>query len=43
MKTSIDGTARLRGNWLDRTVYDLARQLRVSYVPPLMVYLAADC
>lgn len=28
-------------NWLDRTVYDLARQMRLSYVPPLMVYLAA--
>ena len=28
-------------NWLDRNVYDLARQMRLSYVPPLMVYLAA--
>ncbi|MGZ8137355.1 MAG: hypothetical protein ACXW1W_12260 [Methylococcaceae bacterium] len=28
-------------NWLDRNVYDLARQLRLSYVPPMMVYLAA--
>jgi len=28
-------------NWLDRTIYDLARQMRLSYVPPLMVYLAA--
>ncbi|HEY8095464.1 MAG TPA: hypothetical protein VIE65_05140, partial [Methylobacter sp.] len=28
-------------NCLDRNVYDLARQMRVSYVPPLMVYLAA--
>ncbi|MGZ8199995.1 MAG: hypothetical protein ACXWUC_04360 [Methylosarcina sp.] len=27
--------------WLDRNVYDLARQMRLSYVPPLMVYLAA--
>jgi hypothetical protein len=27
--------------WLDRNVYDLARQMRWSYVPPLMVYLAA--
>ncbi|MDP2177006.1 hypothetical protein [Methylicorpusculum sp.] len=28
-------------NWLDRNVYDLGRQMRMSYVPPLMVYLAA--
>jgi hypothetical protein len=28
-------------NWLDRNVYDLARQMRWRYVPPLMVYLAA--
>ena len=28
-------------SWLDRNVYDLARQMRLSYVPPLMVYLAA--
>lgn len=28
-------------NWLDRNIYDLARQMRMSYVPPLMVYLAA--
>lgn len=28
-------------NWLDRNVYDLARQMRLSYVPPMMVYLAA--
>ena len=27
--------------WLDATVFDLARQLRWSYLPPLMVYLAA--
>jgi BT1 family len=27
--------------WLDRNVYDLARQMRLSYVPPMMVYLAA--
>jgi BT1 family len=31
---------RLHG-WLDRNVYDLARQMRMSYVPPMMVYLAA--
>jgi hypothetical protein len=27
--------------WLDETVLDLGRQLRFSYLPPLMVYLAA--
>lgn len=27
--------------WLDRNVFDLARQMRWSYMPPLMVYLAA--
>lgn len=27
--------------WLDRTLYDLVRQMRLSYIPPLMVYLAA--
>ena len=27
--------------WLDRNVLDLGRQMRMSYVPPLMVYLAA--
>jgi len=27
--------------WLDRNVLDLGRQMRISYVPPLMVYLAA--
>jgi hypothetical protein len=27
--------------WLDRNVVDLGRQMRISYVPPLMVYLAA--
>jgi hypothetical protein len=27
--------------WFDATVLDLGRQLRLSYLPPLMVYLAA--
>ena len=27
--------------WIDETVFDLGRQLRLSYLPPLMVYLAA--
>jgi hypothetical protein len=29
------------GRWFDDTVVDLGRQLRWSFVPPLMVYLAA--
>jgi BT1 family len=29
------------GNWFDETVVDFGRQLRLSYLPPLMVYLAA--
>lgn len=28
-------------SWIQRTVFDLARQLRWSFLPPLMVYLAA--
>ena len=28
-------------NWFDRTVLDLGRQLRLSYLPPLMIYAAA--
>lgn len=27
--------------WIDRNILDLGRQVRVSYLPPLMVYLAA--
>lgn len=27
--------------WIDNTVFDLGRQMRWSYLPPLMVYLAA--
>jgi hypothetical protein len=27
--------------WLDRNVFELGREVRVSYLPPLMVYLAA--
>ena len=27
--------------WLDRNLFDLARQMRISYVPPMLVYLAA--
>jgi hypothetical protein len=28
-------------NWFDRDVLDLGREWRLSYLPPLMVYLAA--
>jgi hypothetical protein len=34
-------TAGALGRWLDETVFDLGRQFRWSYFPPLMVYLAA--
>ena len=27
--------------WTDRNILDLGRQMRLSYLPPLMVYLAA--
>ena len=27
--------------WLDRTILELGREMRLSYLPPLMVYLAA--
>ena len=27
--------------WLDRNIFDLGREMRLSYLPPLMVYLAA--
>ena len=27
--------------WLDETVFSLGREMRVSYLPPLMVYIAA--
>ena len=28
-------------SWFDRTILDLGRQMRLTYLPPLMVYLAA--
>ncbi len=28
-------------HWFDRNVFDLGRQMRLSYLPPLMVYMAA--
>jgi len=27
--------------WLDRNILELGREMRLSYLPPLMVYLAA--
>ena len=27
--------------WLDETIFSLGREMRVSYLPPLMVYIAA--
>jgi MFS family permease len=33
-------TARL-WTWFDRHIFDLLRQMRISYLPPLMVYMAA--
>lgn len=33
--------ARRLGGWIDRNVFALARDMRWSYLPPLMVYLAA--
>jgi MFS family permease len=29
------------GRWLDENIFELGRELRLSYLPPLMVYLAA--
>ncbi len=29
------------GRWIDATILDLVRNVRWSYLPPLMVYLAA--
>ncbi|WP_084191086.1 MFS transporter [Methylomarinum vadi] len=40
-KTTVPSLARQWREWLDRNVYDLGRQVRLSYLPPLMVYLAA--
>ncbi|MBX3236699.1 MAG: hypothetical protein KF814_11155 [Nitrospiraceae bacterium] len=32
---------RILAEWIDRNVFELGRELRLSYLPPLMVYLAA--
>jgi len=36
----MDVVSRL-GRWFDRTIVQLGRDLRLSYLPPLMVYAAA--
>jgi hypothetical protein len=28
-------------HWFDRNILELGREMRLSYLPPLMVYLAA--
>jgi hypothetical protein len=35
------GARRALGRWVDANVLELGRELRLSYLPPLMVYLAA--
>ncbi|WP_305909145.1 hypothetical protein Q9L42_007025 [Methylomarinum sp. Ch1-1] len=40
-KLSAAGLALQWRSWLDRNIFDLGRQMRLSYLPPLMVYLAA--
>src|SRR6056297_2173492 len=42
--TQDEGTEQRRGGisgWIDAVVFDLARQMRWSFLPPLMVYFAA--
>lgn len=34
-------TGSVAGNWIDRVVLDLGRQLRWSFLPPLMIYFSA--
>jgi hypothetical protein len=38
---TIAGALNTLWRWTDRTIIDLGRQMRLSYLPPLMVYLAA--
>lgn len=37
--SALAGNAAMR--WVDRNILDLGRQMRLSYLPPLMVYVAA--
>ncbi len=41
MAESRNSTVQTLHRWIDSTVFDLGRQLRWSYLPPLLVYLAA--
>lgn len=42
MTTTIaDFAKHALGRWIDETIFELGRQLRWSYLPPLMVYFAA--
>ena len=40
---TLPSSGRLSGfdRWVNRNILDLGRQVRLSYLPPLMVYLAA--
>lgn len=38
---SVEVARRSLVSWFDHTFLDLARQMRWSYLPPLMVYLSA--
>jgi len=37
----LNGVSGALWRWIDRNVLDLGRQMRLSYLPPLMVYMAA--
>ncbi len=39
--TGLNGLPGALWRWIDRNVLDLGRQMRLSYLPPLMVYMAA--
>ena len=36
-----DGLITDFGRWLDANIFALGREMRLSYLPPLMVYVAA--
>src|SRR5437773_8679030 len=39
--TSARGIPGLARSWIDRNILALGREMRLSYLPPLMVYVAA--
>src|SRR3954470_10953225 len=39
--TPATGVVSTVSRWLDRNIFALAREMRLSYLPPLMVYAAA--